>query len=130
MPTDDPNKAIGLLPAGLHKGYGLGLVVEILCNILANQPYGRNVSDMFAGDLKDKRYLSHFVGAIKISNFIDIELFKITLKNMITELRNEPPIDINMPILVAGDPDKISEKKRLKNALGCTKSGVGLTLQG
>ena len=53
FPTDDPNKAIGLLPAGLHKGYGLGLVVEILCNILANQPYGKNVSDMFDGDLSE-----------------------------------------------------------------------------
>ena len=36
---------------------------------------------------------------------------------MITELRNEPPIDTNMPILVAGDPEKISEKKRLKSGI-------------
>ena len=117
FPTDDPNKAIGLLPAGLHKGYGLGLVVEILCNILANQPYGKNVSDMFDGDLSEKRFLSHFVGAIKISNFIDIKLFKSSLKNMITEIRNEPPIDSDHPILVAGDPEKISEKERLVNGI-------------
>ena len=115
--TNDPNEAIGLLPAGLHKGYGLGLVVEILCGILSNQTYGPHVSSMFDGDLSNKRYLSHFVGAIKISNFIDIKLFKALLKNMITELRNEPPIDTNMPILVAGDPEKISEEKRLKNGI-------------
>ena len=36
---------------------------------------------------------------------------------MITELRNEHPIDTNTPILVAGDPEKISEKKRLKNGI-------------
>ena len=36
---------------------------------------------------------------------------------MIIELRNEPSIDANMPILVAGDPEKISEKKRLKNGI-------------
>ncbi len=36
---------------------------------------------------------------------------------MITELRKEPPIDTNMPVLVAGDPEKISEKKRLKNGI-------------
>jgi len=115
--TDDPNETIGLLPAGLHKGYGLGLVVEILCGILSNQTYGPHVSSMFDGDLSNKRYLSHFVGAIKISNFIDIKLFKTLLKNMITELRNEPPIDTNRPILVAGDPEKISEKKRLKTGI-------------
>ena len=81
--TDEPNEVIGLLPAGLHKGYGLGLVVEILCGILSNQTYGPQVSSMFDGDLSNKRYLSHFVGAINISNFIDIKLFKTLLKNMI-----------------------------------------------
>lgn len=116
-PTDNPETAIGLLPAGLYKGYGLGLVVEILCNILANQPYGRNVSDMFAGNLKEKRYLSHFVGAIDISKFIDIDIFKSTLKNMVTELREEPAIDPKNPVLVAGDPEKMMEKNRLRNGI-------------
>ena len=116
-PTDDPEIAIGLLPAGLYKGYGLGLVVEVLCNILANQPYGRNVSDMFEGNLKNKRYLSHFVGAINISKFIDIELFKLTLKSMVNELRKEPAIDSKFPILVAGDPEKLMEIKRLKSGI-------------
>ena len=115
--TDDPNETIGLLPAGMHKGYGLGLVVEILCGILSNQTYGPHVSSMFDGDLSNKRYLSHFVGAIKISNFIDIKLFKALLKKMITELRNEPNIDTNMPIMVAGDPEKKSVIKRLKNGI-------------
>ena len=36
---------------------------------------------------------------------------------MITEIRNEPPIDFDHPILVAGDPEKISEKKRLENGI-------------
>ena len=115
--TDEPNEAIGLLPAGLHKGYGLALVVEILCGILSNQTYGPHVSSMFDGDLTNKRHLSHFVGAINISNFIDIKLFKALLKNMVTELRNEPPIDPNMPILVAGDPEKKSLLKRLKDGI-------------
>ena len=72
---------------------------------------------MFDGDLTNKRHLSHFVGAINISNFIDIKLFKALLKNMVTELRNEPPIDPNMPILVAGDPEKKSLLKRLKDGI-------------
>lgn len=115
--TNDPNEAIGLLPAGLYKGYGLGLVVEILTSILANQPYGPNITTMFDGDLTDKRYLSHFVGAIKISNFIDVNLFKVLLKNMVSEIRKEPPADPNLPILVAGDPEKSSMRKRLKEGI-------------
>jgi len=115
--TDDPNIATGLLPAGLHKGYGLGLVVEVLCGILSNQTYGPHVSSMFDGDLSNKRYLSHFVGAIKIANFIEIDLFKTSIKKMITELRNEPPIDPDLPILVAGDPEKESEERRSREGI-------------
>ena len=36
---------------------------------------------------------------------------------MIKELRSEPSIDTNMPIVVEGGPEKISKKKRLKNGI-------------
>jgi LDH2 family malate/lactate/ureidoglycolate dehydrogenase len=42
---------------------------------------------------------------------------------MITEIRNEPPIDPDLPIMVPGDPEKISEKKRLKNGIP-VESGI------
>ena len=45
-----------------------------------------------------------------------------TLYEHLLELRKEPPIDTDMPILVAGDPEKISEKKRLK--IGIPIEGV------
>ncbi len=115
--TDDPHSATGLLPAGLHKGYGLGLVVEILCGILSNQTYGPHVSSMFDGDLSNKLHLSHFVGAIKIANFLEIELFKASIKRMVSELRDEPPIDPKLPVLVAGDPEKHSEELRSRDGI-------------
>ncbi len=114
--TDNPELAQGLVPAGLHKGYGLAMVVEVLCALLAGGPYGPHLTPMFE-KLSEKRHISHFVGAINISNFIDINIFKESLNNMISELRHSDSIDPNLPVLVAGDPEKISEKIRTKEGI-------------
>lgn len=116
-PTKNPQQAIGLSPVGLHKGYGLALVVEVLCSMLTDGPFGPYIPAMFGDSLSEKRYLSHFLGAIKISNFIDIDLFKTNIKKMVMELRSKPTLDTNLPILVAGDPEKIFEKKRLREGI-------------
>ena len=122
---DDPEKACGLLPAGLHKGYGLGLVVEILCAMLSGGPFGPNLTSMFDEDkLSEKRNLSHFVGAINISGFIDITSFKKRIKGLITELRNQIPIDSDNPVMVAGDPEKHSMRDKIKNGIPISKETV------
>ena len=124
-PTDDPEKACGLLPAGLHKGYGLGLVVEILCAMLSGGPYGPQLTRMFDEEtLSEKRNLSHFVGAINISGFIDITFFKQRIKELITELRNQPSINPDNPVMVAGDPEKHSMRDRIKNGIPISKETV------
>ena len=62
-----------------------------------------------AKDLKDSEYIN--------SNFIDINIFKESLNNLISELRNSDSIDPNLPVLVAGDPEKISEQIRTKEGI-------------
>ena len=123
--TAAPEKACGLLPAGLHKGYGLGLVVEILCAMLSGGPYGPYLTRMFdEKTISEKRNLSHFVGAINISTFIDIDIFKRRIKELITELRNQPSNLHDEQVLVAGDPEKHSMRDRIKNGLPISKETI------
>ena len=42
-PVTDPNRAVTLNPAGEYKGYGLGMMVDILCGILSGGPVGREI---------------------------------------------------------------------------------------
>lgn len=44
-PTTDPVEALKgtLIPIGGHKGYGLALVVDLLCGLLSGSKYGRDV---------------------------------------------------------------------------------------
>ena len=103
-----------LLPIGGYKGYGLSIMVEILCAMLTGMPYGPHIPKMFEAPMKEKRYLGHFVSAIRIDCFQSKENFKKRLSGMVRELRNEPPMDKNVPVLVAGDPEKKCSADRMK----------------
>lgn len=106
IPTTNANEIKMLLPVGTYKGYGLSLMVEVLCSMLSGMPYGPHISKMFE-DLTKKRHLGHFVSAMNISAFTDVDLFKERMAGMIDELRNEPCLDHDQAVMVAGDPEKI-----------------------
>ena len=104
--TTDPNEITMLLPVGGYKGYGLSMVVEILCGLFTGMPYGPHIPKMFEAPMSAKRFLGQFVIAIRIDCFQDKEVFKKRLSEMMKELRNEPSLDKNIPVQVAGDPEK------------------------
>jgi LDH2 family malate/lactate/ureidoglycolate dehydrogenase len=89
--TLDPQVALkgALLPLGGfgvdnggHKGYGLGLLVDILCGVLSGGAFGNDLPSPSDGPLPGK--ISHFFAAFTIAGFRDPEQFKA---DMDTELR-------------------------------------------
>lgn len=115
--TTDPDKISMLLPIGGYKGYGLSLMIEILCSILTGMPYGPQISKMFEAPLSEKRFLGHFIIAIRIDCFQDKNIFKERLAKIMKELRNEPPLDRSLPIQVAGDPEKRAYSIRTRKGI-------------
>jgi len=84
-------KGGGLLPLGGaeeenggHKGYGLGLVVDILSGVLSGSAFGPNL--YAKKDVPAK--VSHFLGAIKIDAFVEPTLFKSLMDEYINTLKN------------------------------------------
>jgi L-2-hydroxycarboxylate dehydrogenase (NAD+) len=67
---------------GGHKGYGLGLLVDIMCGVLSGGAFGNELPSPESDHQPGK--VSHFFGAIKISGFRDPTAFK---SDMDTELR-------------------------------------------
>lgn len=115
--TTDPDKITMLLPIGGYKGYGLSLAVEILCSLLTGMPYGPNIPKMFEAPMNEKRFLGHFISAMKIDCFQDKSAFKERLSLMMNELRREPPLDKSVPVQVAGDPEKRKAYERTKKGI-------------
>jgi len=71
-----------LLPFGGHKGYGLGLLVDIMCAVLAGGAFGNDLP--LPSSPPEPGKISHFFGAIKIDGFRDVAQFKA---DMDVELR-------------------------------------------
>jgi len=115
--TTNPKEVSMLLPIGTYKGYGLSMAVEILCSLFTGMPYGPHIPKMFKAPMNQRRFLGHFVSAIRIDCFQDKDIFKERLFKMIDEIRNEPAFDKNELIQVAGDPEKKSMAERMKKGI-------------
>ncbi|MFA5316405.1 MAG: Ldh family oxidoreductase [Dehalococcoidales bacterium] len=122
--TTDSEKISMLLPIGGYKGYGLSLMVEVLCGIMTGMPYGPNISSMFKAPLSQKRFLGHFICAMRIDCFQESKLFKKRMAALLKELRSESPMDRNVPVQVAGDPEKKSAAIRSKEGIPMTEAEI------
>lgn len=122
--TLDPSLADQLMPIGDYKGFGLSLMVEIMCGLLAGMPVGRDVSSMFGAPLSEKRYLGQFFGAIRIDAFEEPARFKARLQKLVGELRNERLKTGAEPVQVAGDPEKKSQAEREREGIPLYLSDV------
>ncbi len=109
----------GILPLGGrgklfggYKGFGLALLVDILCSVLCGAPFGDGVRDTKESSAR----VSHFFGAIKISSFRDPMDFKNDMDKMLSDLRKSPPAEDQERVLYAGLPEY--EKEQESNKLG------------
>lgn len=93
---------------GSHKGYGLGVMVEIFCAVLS----GAQPSTL--GEADD---IEHFVGAINVDAFTPIEEFKVMMDNFMRVLKETPPAPEHERVLVAGQPEAEMELDRRKNGI-------------
>jgi L-2-hydroxycarboxylate dehydrogenase (NAD+) len=80
-----PLGGIGEMLGG-HKGYGLAIMVDILCALLCGAPWGPAVADTETSSGR----VSHFFGAMRISAFRDPKEFRRDMDQMLQDLRNAP----------------------------------------
>ncbi|KRX37210.1 Malate dehydrogenase [Trichinella murrelli] len=113
--TNNPSDALSggaLLPlggmeiTGGYKGYGLGCMVEILCGILADAAWGPYIRRWKDGSKKAN--LGQCFIAVKLDDFAPN--FRTRLQTFLNTLRAEESIDPEMPVLVAGDPERLHMK--------------------
>lgn len=119
MLDDMQNRAGGgILPLGGlgkefggHKGYGLAVMVDILCAVLCGAPFGANVYDTPTSSAR----VSHFFGAVKISCFRDPQDFRRDMDTMLKALRNCPTAEGEERVYFAGLPEfeKEQESQRI-----------------
>jgi ureidoglycolate dehydrogenase (NAD+) len=111
--VEDPHRARCLNPIGGYKGFGLGMMVDILCSTLAGGINSKDMMAMYAPPLdSSKRCVSHFFMAFDISRFIDPLMFSRSLQLMAELIRALPKQDPQADVMVAGDPEKLAFLQR------------------
>lgn len=115
--TEDPHLAVSLNPAGSFKGFGLGMMVDILCALLSASPVSKDILPMYNTPIHEKRKISHFFIAISIRHFNDPISFRVSLQRLVDRIRNMEPSDPDIPVMVAGDPEKASYAIRIQSGI-------------
>lgn len=86
-PTTDPEAAIAglLLPIGLHKGYGLALIVDVLTGVLSGGGFGRRVKGLYA-DVTAPNDAAHLFVALDVAAFGSVEGFRERVATLAAEV--------------------------------------------
>jgi len=116
-PTEDPNEVVALQPIGDYKGYGLAMMVDIFCGMFSGMPFGRHINPMYSNPIHEKRFLGHFYMAFKMDSFGGRNYLMERMKQMITEVRNEPAVQPDQPVMAPGDPEKIAAAERSRTGI-------------
>jgi L-2-hydroxycarboxylate dehydrogenase (NAD+) len=110
----------GILPLGGagelfggHKGYGLAIMVDILCAVLSGAPYGPSVVDTETSSAR----VSHFFGAIRIDCYRDPGEFRRDMDRMLADLRSTVPVTGAERVYFAG-------QKEFEQEEVCRRQGV------
>jgi LDH2 family malate/lactate/ureidoglycolate dehydrogenase len=88
VPTRDPATAIAgmLLPAAGPKGFGLAFMIDLICGGLAAGGTGEKVQPLF-GDMARPYNCAHFLIAIHVPHFRDIDEFKSVADSLAERVR-------------------------------------------
>jgi L-2-hydroxycarboxylate dehydrogenase (NAD+) len=107
--TLDPDCAHAAIPFGGYKGFGLGLLIEILGGSLADMPMGK-------GDPHESYYTRTRGAAIFVINpefTVGAKKFKKENKSFIDSIRNSPPAS-NIKVTIPGDRAIFNRNKHIK----------------
>ena len=127
-PTQDPTRVLenvarglggGLLPLGGagetlggHKGYGLALLVDVLCGVLAGAAYANKVYPRTEeGDPLPSR-IGHFFGAWRLDAFRPPEEFKAAMDDLQRRLKEAPKAEGQERVYIHGEKEFEEAERR------------------
>lgn len=89
---------------GGYKGYGLGVMIEILCASFTGGSFGKALSGFENGEPSFHR-LGHFFVAVNIESFVPLEVFKGITGSIMREIRGSLKVPGESRIYLAGEKE-------------------------
>jgi LDH2 family malate/lactate/ureidoglycolate dehydrogenase len=104
-----------LMPLGGYKGSGLGMMVEILCAVLAGSAMANEVGGIRVAG-RPSRTSQTFL-AIDIARFMPVAEFTARMEKLVGIMKSTPAAQGYSEVLVAGDPEWRTEAERLRHGI-------------
>lgn len=115
-PTTDPHKAAFWTPAAGAKGYGLGVVIDVLTGLLSGGTFGPHIPIMY-GDYDKRRNLCHLLAAIDPSRFAGSGAFLMNVATMVADIHQAPAAEGCDRVMAPGEPEYLRAIERSKNGI-------------
>ena len=87
--TQDPSKAVGILPIGGHKGYGLTLAWELLASVLTGALYSTQITRYESPGTP--KGIGHFFLTLRVDRFMPVEQFVERVDDLQEILKGSSP---------------------------------------
>ena len=107
---------------GGHKGYGLGLMVDILSGVLSGANFGSRLAASKKADTQAN--IGHFFGAMKISGFRPVDEFNKDFDSLVQDIKSSPLEPDTERIFIPGEPEIMTRKQNQKNGVPVLPSVV------
>ena len=114
----------GLLPLGGagellggHKGYGLSLLVDILCGVLSGAAYADLVYPKTADGKSLPSNIGHCFGALWIEAFRPVEEFRVAMDDLQRRLKEAPKAEGQDRIYVHGEKEYEEAERRSRDGI-------------
>jgi LDH2 family malate/lactate/ureidoglycolate dehydrogenase len=134
VPTSDAGQVLsnllaraggGLLPLGGagelmggHKGYGLALLVDVLCGVLPGAGYANTIYPKTSDGKPLPANVGHFFGALRVDGFRPLDEFKATMDDIIRRLKGTPKAEGQDRIFIHGEKEfEMEEERRHKGVV-------------
>ena len=116
-PTTDPaamfDEDVGAIRAmGLHKGSGLAVICELLAGVLTG---GGTIQPETPRDDSVVNNMLTFI--IEPSSLVTADYLRHEIAAMVDYVKASPPADPTLPVLIAGEPERISSEARRRTGI-------------
>lgn len=115
-PTDDPDKGFDgfLLPMGGHKGFGLSLVVDILCGVITGGAFQHHLKGMYKYP-DDPSLTGHFMLALNPLALMPREDLESRMAEFYRTIKDSPMWDAGREMFMPGEIEyRTSEERKEK----------------
>lgn len=119
QPTDDPQKLFAggvLLPFGKHKGYGIGLILDVLTGVLSGGLFSTSVRS-FGRDMSEPLGICHSFCALHVERFISVSQFRSRIDEMIKNVKASETLEGVDRVYLPGEKGFLTREDRKLNGI-------------